>query len=464
MTRPALTLVPYREYHIARAVYYSYLKNSRTKKFHIFGGIVGRKATGEANNNTMRLLHCSLAVFLLLVVAIVEAKDYDTRREELIVSALSTPDTNPTGIAPIQAYVVGETVPQSSIDALLENITTDPKADFRIVQLLRIMLLDPSYTSQILPTLSSPSLKYWLTPDDDVRVYWSENHHSMWMSSAWLLQEQFGVDVQDATLKTRLTTYLQVKIQYGFYEFGSTLYLPYTLTGLLNLVDFCQDATIQDLAAQAALRLLQDILLLVNSEGVLFPAAGRNIVRMYLIPYDSNYNSIVWLLTGLGEQPKTVYHVGAFLLSSTLDVSSLEWTPTTNTVLNIGHDLDSTDTIYKDLTRVDRTLAQWSFGGYFHPDTIDDTRALLDSYDLQDHEEFEQFQAFTSLPSGIANLGILEQITKSTVIVKEQIRVFRDGPVTLSSAARLLAWAFGLPTVAVDGSHRTTCCLDPKRC
>ena len=75
----------------------------------------------------------------------------------------------------------------------------------------------------------------------------------MWMSSAYLLEESHNIDTNDPELVTRLTSYLKAKIEYGYYEFYSTLYLPYTLSGLLNLVDFCQDATIQDLATRASI-------------------------------------------------------------------------------------------------------------------------------------------------------------------------------------------------------------------
>ena len=114
-----------------------------------------------------------------------------------------------------------------------------------------------------------------------------------------------------------------------------------------------------------------------------------------------------------------------------LNVSSIEWTRTENTILSIGHPLSQTDEIYSDLTTVDRTLAQWSFGGYFHPDVIEDTLTLMEDYDLKDHGEFKQFEAFTSLPPSLVNL--LEQITESTVICQEDIVIFRNGPVALSS-------------------------------
>ena len=40
----------------------------------------------------------------------------------------------------------------------------------------------------------------------------------------------------------------ELKINYGFYEFLSSNYAPYCLSGLLNLADFAQDSTLKSLA------------------------------------------------------------------------------------------------------------------------------------------------------------------------------------------------------------------------
>ena len=388
----------------------------------------------------------STVLLLILFAATAGAQDFDTRCADLRADALSTPDFNPTGIAPIQAFE-GDTIPQSSLDELMKDLITDSKADFRIVQLIRIMFLDPSYQAQIVPAIKD--IPFWLQPGEDFRVYWSENHHIMWMSSAWLLKE-INVNVGDPTLKERLVHYLEMKIQYGYYEFFSSLYLPYTLSGLLNLIDFCQDDTIRSLAEQAAKKLIQEVLWIVNSEGVFFPAAGRNFASSYLEPYDGNFNSIVWLLTGLGVRPTRVYHVGAFLTTSKIDVGTITWQPEHNAVVNIGHPI--TQNVNGVLSsRVDKVLAQWSFGGYFHPDVIDDTQWLLEEYDLQDHKEFSQFNALTSIPADVVGLGIslfdLEQITESSVLCNEQVAIFRHGPTALSSVQEYWAGNLGYQQV-----------------
>src|SRR5690606_26438907 len=101
------------------------------------------------------------------------------------------------------------------------------------------------------------------------------NHMIMWMSSDWLLHERYGKTI-DGNLRNRLVHYLEMKIQYGFYEFFSSTYAPYAFSGLVNLADFSQDVQIKNLATQAAQKLLSDILLLTNDKGVFYPVAGRN--------------------------------------------------------------------------------------------------------------------------------------------------------------------------------------------
>ncbi|MGL1549022.1 hypothetical protein ACSTJL_23695, partial [Vibrio parahaemolyticus] len=71
------------------------------------------------------------------------------------------------------------------------------------------------------------------------------------MSSDWLMHERYGRRV-DPSLHNRLQHYLELKVKYGYYEFFSSVYGPYCLSGILNLVDFAQDPVIKDLAIKAA--------------------------------------------------------------------------------------------------------------------------------------------------------------------------------------------------------------------
>jgi hypothetical protein len=180
---------------------------------------------------------------------------YEQRRTAYINTALS--NFNGDAIT-IQAYQ-GVPVNLPSLYALTSTITTKSTVDFDIVKLVRVLCLSSGqYDTIILPALNS--IPFWLTKSDTLRGYWSENHMIQWMSSDWLLHERYNKTV-DANLDYRLRHYLRMKVKYGFYEFFSSTYAPYCLSGLLNLADFAQDTEIKTLATQAAQRLLADTLL-----------------------------------------------------------------------------------------------------------------------------------------------------------------------------------------------------------
>ncbi|MBK9453314.1 MAG: hypothetical protein IPN95_28795 [Bacteroidetes bacterium] len=132
----------------------------------------------------------------------------------------------------------------------MSTITTNNVVDFSIVQLVRVLFLsNGQYDSLLLPALNS--IPYWINQDDTVRNFWSENHLIMWTSSDWLLHISADRPV-DSSLHDRLLHYLELKNQYGFYEFNSSVYAPYALSGLLNLADFAVDSVIKSLATSAA--------------------------------------------------------------------------------------------------------------------------------------------------------------------------------------------------------------------
>ncbi|GIV33185.1 MAG: hypothetical protein KatS3mg031_0720 [Chitinophagales bacterium] len=263
--------------------------------------------------------------------------DYEQRRTAYIDSALANFSDD---AVTLQAYR-GLPVDTQALHNLLAAVPVKSTSDFDIVKLIRILFFtNGTYDAQILPVLAS--VPFWLTKGDKLRVYWSENHMIMWMSSHWLLHERYGWPM-DSSLSSRLRHYLRLKIHYGFYEFFSSTYAPYTLSGLLNLTDFAQDTEVKNLATQAAIRLLKDLLMPVNDKGVFYPVAGRNYYSKYEDPYHQNHHHLVYLLTGLGQPPVGASHSGGFLASSSIPVDSIiaSWSPVLDTVYSIGHSLDS---------------------------------------------------------------------------------------------------------------------------
>jgi len=266
--------------------------------------------------------------------------------------------------------------------------------------------------------------------------YWSENHMIMWMSSDWLIHERTGRPI-DATLEQRLKHYLHLKVNYGFYEFFSSTYFPYTLCGLLNLADFAEDGEIRALAEQATKRLFREILLAVNDEGAFYPVAGRNYTSKYMGAYGQNHSAIIYLLTGLGPEPANATQGSSFLATSDIDFSEevASWTAEVDTVLSIGHTLEEGFIINQELNDVDRVMMQWSSGGYFHPLVVEETVGLLVDSNMWGHVDFALLAPLAGFPPDYypTLAESLSAISMSSVISGQDIHIFKNNGVTLAS-------------------------------
>ncbi len=384
------------------------------------------------NFSTKLFLAACLLVLSNYHSAIANNAIYEQRRMDYVDSCLAS---GSGARIVLQAYK-GVPVDANLLNSKLASITTRSTSDFDIIELVRILYLDSgTYDAQILPVLYS--VPYWVNNNDTLRNYWSENHMIMWMSSDWLLHERYGKTI-DNTLDARLRHYLNLKIQYGFYEFFSSVYAPYCLSGLLNLADFAQDAQIKNLATQASQKLLAELLMLTNDKGVFFPVAGRNYPSKYETAYGQSHNNLIYLLTGFGQAPGAASAGGAFLASSTLPVDSViySWTPTLDTLYHIGHSLDSGLVINSQMAPVDKVVFQWSSGAYFHPSVVSETVQLLVDSNLWDQVDFAILAPLRPIittanaPALSESLGV---ISKSSVISGQDVAIFKHHSVTLSS-------------------------------
>ena len=373
----------------------------------------------------------TLGIFSLLTLNFCFAQTFEDRRQQYITSAIGNPNGN---AITIQAYE-SVTVDQSELDDIYAEMETRSTIDFQIVKLVRVMFLGGgTYDAQIVPQLNL--VPYWVNYGDTLRGFWSENHMVMWMSSDWLIHERTGRPI-DANLENRLKHYLQLKIDHGFYEFFSSTYAPYCLSGILNLADFSEDLEIKTLAIAAAKRLLSELLLVTNDQGVFFPAAGRNYTSKYENPYGQNHNSLIWLLTGLGEQPLWASHSGGFLATTSVDFSEVtsSWVADIDTVLPIGHSLDSGMILNQNQAHVDRMMFQWSSGAYFHPDVVTESVQLIVDSNLWEHVDFALLAPLAGQPvenyQGISEA--LDELSMSSVISGQNVAIFKKGNVVLTS-------------------------------
>jgi len=399
----------------------------------------------------------ALLLFSILCVAnslFASNATYEQRRTDYINNAL----TNFSNDAiTIQAYM-NVPVNQTALTTLINGLPTRSTVDFDIVKLIRILCLTPNgtYDAQILPALDS--IPFWLRKDQWLYGYWSENHMIMWMSSDWLLHEKYGKMI-DANLDNRLRHYLKLKVKYGFYEFFSSVYAPYCLSGLLNLADFSQDAEIKSLATQASVRLMNDLLLLTNDKGVFYPSAGRNYYSKYLTPYNQNHNNLIYLLTGMGQAPTAASHAGGFLASSSIFTDSItdSWRARLDTIHRIGHPIDSLPSIHKDMAQVDKIIFQWSAGTYFHPFVAYESVVMIRDSNLWNHVDFVDFKQFSGFSANDAPVlaEYASYASKSSVICGQDVAVFKRNGVVLSSVQDFWKGKLGyqqFPCVATIGT------------
>ena len=356
---------------------------------------------------------------------------YEQRKLDYADSALASG----TGARIVLQAYKDVTVDSTLLANKLAKISTGETSDFDIIELVRICYLSTgAYDAQILPVLNS--VPYWINKGDTVRNYWSENHSIMWMGSDWLLHERYGRAI-DADLDNRLRHYLHMKIDYGFYEFFSSVYAPYSLSGLLNLADFAQDADIKNLATLAAQRLLKDLLLLTNDKGVFYPAAGRNYPGKYINPYNQSHYNLIYLLTGMGQAPVGASAGGAFLASSNLPVDDVinSWAAEVDTLYALGHTLEQGKIINSTITNLDRVIAQWNSGAYFHPDVVQETAQLLVDSSMWNHVDFALLKGLSFLqPNQFPSVANdLSCISRSSVSCGQSVAIFKQHSVTLSS-------------------------------
>ncbi len=399
----------------------------------------------------------SFRLFFLLVCLSLNAWSnnaaYLSRQQQLIDSTLQ--NSGPSGITLIlQAY---RNIPIDTAN-LNSRLVGGPGDDFSIIQWVRFLCLtNGRYDQTILPVLYS--VPYWITNGATTRGYWSENHMIMWMSSDWLLHEKFGKPV-DSCLRKRLVHYLDLKINYGFYEFLSSTYSPFTLSGLLNLADFSQDPEISTKAAVAARKLLHAMLLPTTDLGIYYSTSGRGYPEVFENAYGRSISYVIYLLTGFGPVPSSISIAGSFLATSSLEVDSVinAYSSQVDTVLHIGHSLDSGFVINSGMSAIDKTVFQWSSGSYFHPLVVSETVQLLSDSNMWNHTDFRIFSVLApyvtpqDAPVVAESLG---SISKSSVICREDVAIFKHHEVALSSALDLWKGKVGFqqyPCVAAVGT------------
>ncbi|MFT7101887.1 MAG: hypothetical protein ACJAYA_000444 [Bacteroidia bacterium] len=387
--------------------------------------------------HALHYLHATMKNILLTLLLLsplfsLNAQNYEQRKLQYMDSVM----TNDYEDAIMVQAFQGDPINQQRLDEIYSDFGTRSTIDFALVELVRVMYLtDGSYDIQIREQMET--LPYWINDGDTLHNHWTENHMIMWMSCEWLMHERHGWEIDD-NLKKRLLHYLNLKLDVGFYEFFSSTYFPFTLSGLMNLADFAEDQEIRDKSEAVARKLLTNVLMMVNSEGVLYPAAGRNYAGKYLTPYGQTHNAILYLISGRGPCPSSSAGRADFFATSNIDFSDIgnEFVSELDTVYTFGYSPEESLVRHDTLSSVDELMMQWSSGMYFHPYVAEHTGQLLADSNMWDHVNFTDFSFISDIvaPSQFGALATeLDELTVSRTDCGATVAIYKNDETVLTS-------------------------------
>lgn len=354
----------------------------------------------------------------------------------------------------------GTFVPTAGHEKWLNGITDQNHFDdFKLVYILRYINLYPESIGYFKDALlNAPK---WFDKKDKRSVFWSENHLISFLSSTWLTIEKLEpASPERDRARNRLVAWLKLKNDVGFFEFFSTVYLPYSLTPLLNLADFAADPEIKALAHAATQRLLHDLMLVTNDSGVIHAAAGRNYARFYNRGFGHNHSQLVNLLVGRGRDV-SAQSTGTFLATSSLVPAKSVYDAFFNsgtTDYDLKAHIPEQKAILKDLPKEDRIPFQWSFGGYFHSQYIRDTLWMWEKFDLYDHPQFKSGSLLQYAPTRLT-VDIAKRfssLTEGSLLEDAHVKIYKEPGVVLSSIQNYhpgLQGAQQMPWAASVGDH-----------
>ena len=307
----------------------------------------------------------------------------------------------------------------------------DGKCDFFIIQLIRLLyvlrskpvstevqswisrLIAAMVISPYFPHTNGPiplHSPHSCVPPSDGIVFWSENHIFMLLSSAYLLR-QYLYETNQAHLLLTVTdreeqlllSYLSTHVQFGgVYEVLSHVYLPYTISSLLNLIDFAPaGCVIQQHAHTLLHRIVYQILLCTTaSNGICcLTASNRAYERTRERTHGHNINQLIRLLVGQSPDPYDDTALIDFLLTTS-------WQPTIHeleelnqayafegyTHMTMNHsvkelglciDAKKQSALYDTISPSERAPFYWSAGLITHSSFIRDTLTYQQQKGLQ---------------------------------------------------------------------------------
>ena len=359
--------------------------------------------------------------------------DYESRRQEYLVFQASRPGNGP--YSELARMAMGNVPEEEQIRAGLRQIDLRHDcADFRMHGILRLLyqfgnspLLQEALRREAQQSVLG--FKYW--PDEpgiDSMCTWSENHHILFSSAAYLAgqlypNERFtntGHNGRDKMriFRSRVLRWLDLRFRTGFSEWLSNVYYDEDIAPLVNLVDFCEDPEIVAKAAMVLDLMLTDIAL--NSfQGTFGSTHGRSYENSKTSGNHEATGSATRLFFGLNK-----FSVGN-MAATNLALSTKYRLP--QVIYEMATDLDRETFVNRQRMGIRiEDAAKWglsydrledgmtflSLEAYSHPKTINLMVRMLDEYGWWENRFFGPFKSQRTFINVAHSLGLMPLVAR----------------------------------------------------
>ena len=171
----------------------------------------------------------------------------------------------------------------SQLDGTLEYINGQYDcADFNLVSLIRIIY----QYGEIIPAANMAKIKntllnfryWWDEPGENSMCYWSENHQILFASAEYLIGQKYPDTVfpksgltgkqHIAKARKRILDWMEMRWNYGFIEYYSSVYYQEDIGGMINLIDFADEEI------SKKMQIIMDLLM--------YDVAAQNVKTMFI--------------------------------------------------------------------------------------------------------------------------------------------------------------------------------------
>ena len=382
---------------------------------------------------------------------------FQTRKQDLLAHIKRNPAPNNTKMAyyELARWAAGGQAHEGIFHAAMDFIDARKDcADFVMHSILRLLYQFDDEDQRVMledsprqPILNFESLfscakttvlnfKYW--PDEpgvDSMCYWTENHHILFTSAAYLAgqlypDETFANSGQTGREKMkisrkRILRWLDFRFHTGFNEWLSHVYYDEDLTALLSLVDFCADEEIVRKSTMIIDLLLLDMAL--NSfKGVFGSTHGRSYENSKKWASNEGTIDISKLLFGMGQYSgfdnmsainlalSTNYKMPAVIEAIAHDVQRSEMETRQRASINLSE--AETWGIFKDGEEqpfpYEDAMFLLQFESYIHPRTVNTFLKMLEDYRWWENGFFYEFEPYKKVLPLMRSLRITKPFAR----------------------------------------------------